>query len=359
MPSYQQISQINPDDFDLEAQNFQNSLLKSSNGDKILNDDDIELDDFENNNHEIDGRLQNNDIGSSSSQINDNSFNNQRIRNLVNIQSVSSNFNFLDKLYSRRPTEEQIRRLRNGSGNDGVFSNLSAKPDLQPNHDSDKPPTYEEASQDSSPPYWENTMFAPGFGEEIFVDGLPVGNIINFIWNLLVCSSFQFVGFLLTYILHTSHAAKQGSRAGLGITFMTYGYYMIKKIIKPSNGTDSLQAIHDMRIQPISANDYDIKSDTDTTTTITTTTMTNEFSIDSFTSLLSSGGDTNIDSEKTGVSWKISIFGGIILGLGFYLFIKAFIDYHRAKKMEQTILQPPAPASTPSGTVDEEEVEEV
>lgn len=38
--------------------------------------------------------------------------------------------------------------------------------------------------------------------------------------------SFQFIGFLLTYVLHTTHAAKYGSRAGLGITLIQYGMYL-------------------------------------------------------------------------------------------------------------------------------------
>lgn len=38
--------------------------------------------------------------------------------------------------------------------------------------------------------------------------------------------SFQFVGFLLTTLLSTSHAAKNGSRAGLGITLIQYGLYL-------------------------------------------------------------------------------------------------------------------------------------
>lgn len=80
---------------------------------------------------------------------------------------------------------------------------------------------------------------------------MPVGNVFSFAWNLLVSMSFQFVGasmssrdeshsvrrgrstdfwsdhldagFLLTFILHTTHAAKNGSRAGLGITLIQLG----------------------------------------------------------------------------------------------------------------------------------------
>jgi len=40
----------------------------------------------------------------------------------------------------------------------------------------------------------------------------------------MVSISFQFVGFLLTYLLHTTHAARYGSRAGLGVTLIQYGF---------------------------------------------------------------------------------------------------------------------------------------
>ncbi len=86
--------------------------------------------------------------------------------------------------------------------------------------------TYEQASQDNAPPYWETTMYLPGAGDEVFIDGLAVGHVFGFIWNMLISMSFQFVGFLLTYILHTTHASKQGSRAGLGITLIQYGFYL-------------------------------------------------------------------------------------------------------------------------------------
>ncbi|GAA5899257.1 Bsd2p [Sporobolomyces salmoneus] len=124
-----------------------------------------------------------------------------------------------------------------GSSNDGVFSNLAAKPDGSANVDvvgegPDKDevlPAYEAAALDSTPPYWETTVITPGgfLGpDDICVDGMPVGNLFSFAWNLLVSMSFQFVGFLLTYLLHTTHAAKNGSRAGLGITLIQLGFYL-------------------------------------------------------------------------------------------------------------------------------------
>lgn len=58
----------------------------------------------------------------------------------------------------------------------------------------------------------------------MIIDSLPTGSLFSFLWNMLVSISFQFVGFLLTYLLHTTHAARFGSRAGLGVTLIQYGF---------------------------------------------------------------------------------------------------------------------------------------
>lgn len=58
---------------------------------------------------------------------------------------------------------------------------------------------YEAAQHDPSPAYWETTVIAPSgpLGpDDILVDGMPVGNVFSFVWNLLVSMSFQFVGAL-------------------------------------------------------------------------------------------------------------------------------------------------------------------
>ena len=66
------------------------------------------------------------------------------------------------------------------------------------------------------------------------IENLPTGSIFSFLWNMLVSVSFQFVGFLLTYMLHTSHAARLGSRAGLGVTLIQFGFSM-----RPDDGAGS------------------------------------------------------------------------------------------------------------------------
>ena len=59
----------------------------------------------------------------------------------------------------------------------------------------------------------------------MIIEDLPSGSIFVFVANLFTSFLFQFVGFLLTYLLHTTHAAKFGSRAGLGLTLIQYGFY--------------------------------------------------------------------------------------------------------------------------------------
>lgn len=70
---------------------------------------------------------------------------------------------------------------------------------------------------------------------ELPIDGLATGTLFSFLWNMLVSISFQFVGFLLTYLLHTTHAAKLGARAGLGLTLVQYGFAL-------KTGRDDLNA---------------------------------------------------------------------------------------------------------------------
>jgi hypothetical protein len=127
-----------------------------------------------------------------------------------------------------------------GTNNDGVFANVTAKPsvsnqvqdgdDIWVVHEDarqDAPPSYASAQADAVPPYWETTVhapFAPNSIGDMVIDSLPTGSLFSFCWNLLVSVSFQFVGFLLTYLLHTSHAARLGSRAGLGVTLIQYGF---------------------------------------------------------------------------------------------------------------------------------------
>ncbi len=77
------------------------------------------------------------------------------------------------------------------------------------------------------PQYWENTVHATSLdpNADMIVDDLPTGSWYLFVANIFISYFFQFIGFLFTYLLHTTHAAKYGSRAGLGMTLIQYGFY--------------------------------------------------------------------------------------------------------------------------------------
>ncbi|KAJ4478269.1 hypothetical protein J3R30DRAFT_3290341 [Lentinula aciculospora] len=156
--------------------------------------------------------------------------------------------NILPSRYSERFGYMQLPTgvVGGGTGNDGVFANITAKPTrpvtTQEGDDTyvvpedsrnEAPPTYQSAQADAVPPYWETTVhapFAPDSIGEMIIDSLPTGSLFSFLWNMLVSVSFQFVGFLLTYLLHTTHAARLGSRAGLGITLIQYGFALRSRL---------------------------------------------------------------------------------------------------------------------------------
>lgn len=208
-------------------------------------------------------------------------------------------------------------QLTRANQNDGVFANLTAKPETD-RPSEDFPPTYEEAAADQTPPYWETTIMAPGFGEEVFIEGLPVGSPINFVWNMMVSSAFQFVGFLLTYLLHTSHAAKQGSRAGLGFTLFQYGFYL-----QPNATGDATTPAKEF--EPNQPNNYDVSAKSQD--------MSGSFN-------QGSGADSDLSSlDSSGASGWISL---LLMVLGAIMILKAVADYLRARKME-LVIQGPSP----------------
>ncbi|KAJ7844364.1 hypothetical protein B0H14DRAFT_3455592 [Mycena olivaceomarginata] len=121
-----------------------------------------------------------------------------------------------------------------GIENDGVFANVMAKPQrartirtedgeihmVPEDHQKEAPPTL-------SPRTGRRPCMRQGMdlGSDMIIDDLPSGSVWVFLVNMFISFFFQFVGFLLTFLLHTSHAAKYGSRAGLGLTLIQYGFY--------------------------------------------------------------------------------------------------------------------------------------
>ena len=57
----------------------------------------------------------------------------------------------------------------------------------------------------------------------MLVDELPTGPVVTFFLTTFVSWFFQFPGFILTYLLHGTHAGKYGSQAGLALTLIQFG----------------------------------------------------------------------------------------------------------------------------------------
>ena len=201
---------------------------------------------------------------------------------------------------------------------DGVFANLAAKP--VPGEDlNEKPPTYEQAAADATPPYWETTIVAPGMSsDEVYVDGLPVGSVFSFIWNGMISMSFQLVGFLLTYLLHTTHAAKNGSRAGLGLTLVQYGFYMKGSSDKP-DGAGNPGNFAGSPPDPNSHN-FDPSQVNDPT---------------------AGQGKDQAPSGVGGIS-STDWIAYVLMIVGWFILIRSVSDFLRARRHEQLVLQSPA-----------------
>lgn len=151
--------------------------------------------------------------------------------------------------------------------------------------------------------------------DEVYVDGLPVGSLFSFIWNGMISMSFQLVGFLLTYLLHTTHAAKNGSRAGLGITLIQYGFYM--------RGGSSKSGSDPGYVPPPSdpnSHDFDPSKVSETTAAAAATAS-------------ASGNVGSIASSE----W----LAYVLMIVGWFILIRSVSDFFKARRHEQLVLQSP------------------
>lgn len=238
------------------------------------------------------------------------------------IDSIGRRFNILDRVFRHRDGDDG-----EGSGArfDGVFSNLTPKPDNSNNNNedelrNDRPPTYDEAAADLVPSYYGLDLADAELYDELCIDELPVGNMANLIWNIIVSASFQYIGFLITYMLHTSHAAKQGSRFGLGITFLGYGYSMIPNNVVSKVGKNKVLN----RLEPSDPNNYnDLTLNSD------------NMAQDTFESNLSHG----IEEEKQ----KLPLLAVAISILGLFITLKSIVDFIKIKRKERKYLAQDTP----------------
>ncbi|OAX41988.1 Trimethyllysine dioxygenase [Rhizopogon vinicolor AM-OR11-026] len=185
----------------------------------------------------------------------------------------------LPTYYTRVPTDEsEVRTVASSRGtqNDVVLSNAATKPassesvpqiqaedshaDMEPEEipRSTTLPRYTASQTDNVHPNSNvtTTLASASRTHTIgnvaafkIVGVLPLGSILIFVMNAWFSYSFGIVGFFITYLLHTTHAAECGSIAGLGLWLFRYGTYSFpvteNNLILPASGNTTVAAAND------------------------------------------------------------------------------------------------------------------
>lgn len=153
--------------------------------------------------------------------------------------------------------------------------------------------------------------------DEVYVDGLPVGSIFSFIWNAMISMSFQIVGFLLTYLLHTTHAAKNGSLAGLGMTLVQFGFSM--KSSGMANGpTDGTGTDFNGAPQDPNSPTFDPAASGD-----------------------AAAAQQAADPMAVGGISSTDWFAYVLMIVGWFILIRSISNFLKARRHEQLVLQSP------------------
>ena len=161
---------------------------------------------------------------------------------------------------------------------------------------------------------------APGMStNEVYVDGLPVGSVFSFVWNGMISMSFQLVGFLLTYLLHTTHAAKNGSKAGLGLTLVQYGFYMKGGSGRSDAGTEQFAV-------PPDPNSHDFNP--------------NSIGENAAAAVGAQGQSSGADALSHSITTSEWI-SYILMVVGWFILIRSVSEFLRARRHEQLVLQSP------------------
>lgn len=135
--------------------------------------------------------------------------------------------------------------------------------------------------------------------------------------------SFQLVGFLLTYLLHTTHAAKNGSRAGLGLTLVQYGFYMKGSSSKGGTADPGGQFGGGAPPSDPNSHDFDPGAVADAAAAVASSSS-------------ASSGSTGLASLASS-DWV----SYILMIVGWFILIRAVSDFLRARRHEQLVLQSP------------------
>ena len=169
--------------------------------------------------------------------------------------------------------------------------------------------------------------------DEIFIEGMPVGHFFGFVWNLLISMSFQFVGFLLTYLLASTHAARCGSRAGLGVILIQYGFYM-----RDSHGVEDGDSS-----LPIADTDGDFQDPSSAPPPDNAVPVDDGTVVDGGASI-----EPSILQRNEWISY-------VLVVVGWFILLRAFISYYRVRKLEAAVRDTPQQTGSGPAVVAEDE----
>jgi hypothetical protein len=155
----------------------------------------------------------------------------------------------------------------------------------------------------------------------------------------MISLSFQLVGFILTYLLHTTHAAKNGSRAGLGITLIQYGFYMKNTdfskipVNDPTWGAPPPDPTS-TEFDPDQAMGMgmDMVAAATTTAAAAAATATETAAAD-----MSNAVEASLGGSIAGSEW----LAYALMIVGWFILIRAISDFLKARRHEQLVLQSP------------------
>jgi hypothetical protein len=256
--------------------------------------------------------------------------------------------------YQTLPTQSPTPRIVGGGiQNDGVFANVMAKPVssartvtadgdvfLAPETtQAQPPPTYTEAQADAVPPYWETTVVSASEPGEMIIDDLPAGSVLIFAFNLFTSFFFQFLGFVITYFLSTTHAARYGARAGLGLTFIQYGAYW--------------RAAQNIEVGPSRSEQQEIKWWNETMTEISSSSGSGlSVNATAFMQTMANQTDTGAgeayyDVGFGGRDWLALFF----MTFGWVLLFTSIVGFWRVKRWEMSIWAASRPQQPPTRSV--------
>jgi len=132
--------------------------------------------------------------------------------------------------------------------------------------------------------------------------------------------SFQLVGFLLTYLLHTTHAAKHGSKAGLGITLVQYGFSM-RSSLRGGGGDNGGGA--DFVAPPSDPNSHDFDPNAAVAAGVVA---------------VAAGGADDATAGMASGEW----FAYAVMLVGWLILLRSIAEYVKARRHEQLVLQSPS-----------------